>query len=111
MASSPPTKHDELGPVSEDDGYSSDSTITQQLLKKEKSLDMVNTEDLESQGNLKEAVSGKHAAEYSVPAKKKYTFLGLYFGLNLSLTLFNKAVLGKVSNDYGHCVADSYTDY
>ena len=53
--------------------------------------------DLESQRSspANDTVSGSHAAEYSVPARTKYLFLGLYFGLNLSLTLFNKAVLGK----------------
>lgn len=82
--------------------YSSDTTITQNLLtpnlaEKEKGYDMSGSEDLESQrsrGN-KESTSGQHAAEYGVPAKQKYFFLGLYFALNLSLTLFNKAVLGK----------------
>ena len=45
-----------------------------------------------------DASSGKHAAEYQVAARTKYTYLGLYFGLNLGLTLFNKAILGKVGN-------------
>ena len=40
--------------------------------------------------------SGKHAAEYRVPTRTKYLYLGVYFGLNLGLTLFNKAILGKV---------------
>ena len=43
-----------------------------------------------------DASSGQHAAEYKVPARTKYTYLSLYFGLNLGLTLFNKAILGKV---------------
>ena len=84
--------------------YSSDTTITQNLLtpnfaEKEKSYRMAGSEDLESQRSRdnKESTSGQHAAEYNVPAKQKYFFLGLYFALNLSLTLFNKAVLGKVS--------------
>lgn len=37
------------------------------------------------------------AHEYSIPTKTKYFYLSLYFGLNLTLTLFNKAVLGQVS--------------
>lgn len=37
------------------------------------------------------------AHEYSIPATTKYLYLSLYFGLNLTLTLFNKAVLGQVS--------------
>lgn len=32
-------------------------------------------------------------AEYSVPMRKKFLFLGLYFFLNLTLTLSNKAVM------------------
>ena len=114
MASPPPTKHGELGPVSDDDGYSSDSTITQQLLAKENGLDMLNTEDLESQrhADSKETVSGKHAVEYSVPARTKYIFLGLYFALNLSLTLFNKAVLGKVCLRFtARCDRDVIANY
>ena len=37
------------------------------------------------------------AYEYSIPTGTKYLYLSLYFGLNLTLTLFNKAVLGQVS--------------
>lgn len=40
--------------------------------------------------------SGQFATEYQVASHVKYLYLTLYFGLNLSLTLFNKAVLGKV---------------
>ena len=36
------------------------------------------------------------APEYSIPTKTKSLYLGLYFALNLALTLYNKAVLGKV---------------
>ena len=99
MSSSPPTKHGELGVAADDDGYSSDTTITQHLLEKESKETMPGTGDIESQQTppRKDTTSGSHAAEYSVPAKTKYLYLGLYFGLNLSLTLFNKAVLGKAS--------------
>lgn len=41
------------------------------------------------------------AHEYSIPTRTKYLYLGLYFGLNLTLTLFNKAVLGQVSVEFG----------
>ena len=37
------------------------------------------------------------AHEYSIPTRTKYLHLSLYFGLNLALTLFNKALLGQVS--------------
>ena len=36
------------------------------------------------------------ALEYGVAAHTKYLYLGLYFALNLIITLYNKAVLGKV---------------
>ena len=42
--------------------------------------------------------SGKHAAEYQIPARVKYSYLAVYFSLNLGLTLFNKIILGKVGN-------------
>ena len=41
------------------------------------------------------------AHEYSIPPRTKYLYLSLYFGLNLTLTLFNKAVLGQVSEHVG----------
>ena len=109
MGSSPPTKHGELGLTSDEERYSSDSTSTQHLLEKEKGFGMSEPQDLESQQLPipKDTESGKHAAEYSVPAKTKYLFLGLYFGLNLSLTLFNKAVLGKVSWRCRQTVSDA----
>lgn len=37
------------------------------------------------------------AMEYRIPARKKLMYLGGYFMLNLSLTLYNKALLGNVS--------------
>ncbi len=40
------------------------------------------------------------AHEYNIPTRTKYLHLSLYFGLNLTLTLFNKAVLGQVSAHY-----------
>jgi hypothetical protein len=35
--------------------------------------------------------------EYSVPVGIKAAYLSVYFLLNVSLTMYNKAVLGKVS--------------
>ena len=37
------------------------------------------------------------ALEYSIPARRKLVYLAGYFTLNLTLTIYNKAVLGKVS--------------
>lgn len=39
----------------------------------------------------------KRAWEYTIPSSTKYMYLVLYFTLNLVLTLYNKAVLGRVS--------------
>ena len=108
---SPSEKHGSLEVMSDDDGYSSEATVTQQLLSKERGFGMRNSEDLESQKPLKEQASGKHGAEYSVPPVTKYSYLGLYFGLNLGLTLFNKAVLGKVwSKQYCRGSSHSHMD-
>lgn len=49
--------------------------------------------DIEAQERCR---SAQVAPEYTVPSSTKYTYLALYFGLNLLLTLYNKAVLGKV---------------
>lgn len=71
---------------------------TQTLL--EKMGTMTSNGDIEAQPprspTESEVGSGKHAAEYRVPTRTKYMYLGIYFGLNLGLTLFNKAILGKV---------------
>ena len=71
---------------------------TQRLLEKDDK--MTAGEDVEAQQprspTESELGSGKHAAEYRVPTRTKYMYLGVYFGLNLGLTLFNKAILGKV---------------
>ena len=50
--------------------------------------------DLEAQ---RKEVIGHSAAEYHIPASTKYLYLCLYFALNLSLTIYNKALLDKVS--------------
>ena len=54
-------------------------------------------DDIEAQMLLK-SKSGV-APEYSIPTSTKYMYLALYFTLNLVLTLYNKAVLGKVRRD------------
>ena len=112
MGSSPPTKRGELGSTSDDDGYSSDSTLTSSLLEKEKGFGMSTSDDVEAQQHVlsKETESGRQGAEYSVPAKTKYIYLAVYFGLNLGLTLFNKAVLGKVGGNEGFRVKPALAD-
>lgn len=52
--------------------------------------------DIEAQSRLARAQSTPNVApEYQIPTSTKYLYLALYFGLNLTLTLYNKAVLGK----------------
>lgn len=54
--------------------------------------------DLESQkSQLLETANAPNAIEYSVAAPVKLLYLGCYFALNLALTIYNKAVLQKVS--------------
>ena len=53
--------------------------------------------DVEAQSRHARAQSTTAIApEYQIPTSTKYFYLALYFGLNLTLTLYNKAVLGKV---------------
>ncbi|CAF9923420.1 UAA transporter [Imshaugia aleurites] len=52
--------------------------------------------DVEAQNRHVRAQSAATIApEYQIPTSTKYLYLALYFGLNLTLTLYNKAVLGK----------------
>lgn len=100
MSTAPPPPYESV--VDEDrksDPNNADATQT--LLEKEKSDIMTTVGDVEAQQlprspTESESGSGKHAAEYRVPTRTKYMYLGVYFGLNLGLTLFNKAILGKV---------------
>ena len=63
------------------------------------SIESYDTEldDIEAQMLLKSKDCA--APEYSIPTRTKYLYLALYFTLNLVLTLYNKAVLGKVRRD------------
>lgn len=59
-------------------------------------------EDIEAQPILNQEFKDKTAvvpvaAEYTIPTQKKLIYLSVYFGLNLGLTLYNKALLGNVS--------------
>ena len=94
-------KYGMLEVASEDEGYHSEITspVKASMEKEQESIgSMLNPiiRDVESQELDRVVDNGKQGAEYSVPAATKYTYLALYFGLNLGLTLFNKAVLGKV---------------
>ena len=52
--------------------------------------------DLEGQKSKPGDGRDRSAAEYHIPTSTKYVYLGLYFALNLALTIYNKVVLGKV---------------
>lgn len=41
-------------------------------------------------------ISPRLDSEYSVPAATKFAYLSVYFLCNVGLTIYNKAVLGKV---------------
>jgi len=96
MLASPPIKHGEFGVDSEEDDSQID--MTEEYTEKEQLLPQ-EWKDIEAQPILLSPdapPSPTAPAEYRVPARTKYLYLALYFGLNLTLTLFNKAVLGKV---------------
>ena len=50
--------------------------------------------DLEAQITREKASAT--ATEYQTPTSTKYLYLGVYFALNLTLTIYNKYALGKV---------------
>lgn len=52
--------------------------------------------DLEGQMKSVKGSRDSIAAEYSIATSTKYLYLSLYFALNLALTIYNKAVLGRV---------------
>ena len=81
----------DLSIASEDTRSSSSTAPTEKPSTK---IDEGNFVDVEVQlgSKSKPAV----APEYNIPTKTKYIYLGLYFILNLVLTLYNKAVLGHV---------------
>lgn len=69
-------------------------------IKDEKELERYSEDtasDLESQPLVDEKAqsqSPQHAAEYDVETRKKLIYLTGYFALNLTLTIYNKALLG-----------------
>lgn len=73
-----------------------DHSAVDKLLEKE----LETPQDLEAQSPLPSTVhkasAGSVDAEYRVPTRTKLAYLAVYFLLNLILTIYNKAVLGKV---------------
>jgi hypothetical protein len=64
--------------------------------------------DVEAQPTLGLSIPSPPATalEYRIPASRKLAYLALYFLLNLSLTIYNKAVLGSVSYSQPACLVD-----
>jgi len=72
-------------------GREDDSNVTDQLL----GSDALKPTDLEGQRHNSVVVAKATGAEYSVATRTKLLYLGVYFLLNLLLTVYNKAVLGN----------------
>ena len=76
-------------------GSEDERTNSQDSKMEKEALDIKS--DVEAQHRHVRAQSAATIApEYQIPTSTKYLYLALYFGLNLVLTLYNKAVLGKV---------------
>lgn len=71
-----------------------DHTTQEEAAEKER---LYRPADVESQVPPQPAPEPKVDAEYEVSARTKLIYLGVYFFFNLALTIYNKAVLGKVS--------------
>lgn len=86
----------EKSPYHDSSYGSEDERINSQDSKMEKETLIIKS-DIEAQSRHARAQSTPTIApEYQIPTSTKYLYLALYFGLNLTLTLYNKAVLGKV---------------
>ena len=49
-----------------------------------------------AQNLMEEKTATQFDAEYSIPTRTKLAYLSVYFLCNVLLTIYNKAVLGKV---------------
>ena len=86
----------EKSPYHDSSYGSEDERTNSQDSRIEKETLLIKT-DVEAQTRHARTQSTTSAApEYQIPTTTKYLYLALYFGLNLTLTLYNKAVLGKV---------------
>lgn len=71
------------------------------LLKSHQTMSTTQTLDLETPAREKTdapLLLAQTKSEYGVPTEKKLAYICVYFLLNVSLTIYNKAVLGKVLN-------------
>lgn len=80
-----------------DSSYGSGDERTNSQDSRAEKETLVIKSDIEAQ-NARTQSAATIAPEYQIPTSTKYLYLALYFGLNLTLTLYNKAVLGKVSS-------------
>ena len=80
-----------------DSSYGSEDERTNSQDSRMEKETLIIKSDVEAQNRHARAQStATIAPEYQIPTSTKYLYLALYFGLNLTLTLYNKAVLGKV---------------
>lgn len=84
----------EKNPYTDSSYGSGDERTNSQDSRTEKET-LIIKNDIEAQ-NARIQSTATNAPEYQIPTSTKYLYLALYFGLNLTLTLYNKAVLGKV---------------
>ncbi|KAF6230610.1 hypothetical protein HO173_011147 [Letharia columbiana] len=79
-----------------DSSYGSEDERTNSQDSRMEKETLIIKSDVEAQSRHTRAQStATIAPEYQIPTSTKYLYLALYFGLNLTLTLYNKAVLGK----------------
>ncbi|CAD6564941.1 MAG: UAA transporter [Alectoria sarmentosa] len=79
-----------------DSSYGSEDEKTNSQDSRMENQTLAIKSDVEAQTrHLRTQSTGTIAPEYQIPTSTKYLYLALYFGLNLTLTLYNKAVLGK----------------
>lgn len=84
-----------------DIGSTSESEEDEATLDGSESLLGKHRADVEAQGDASgdeasEKIGAPVPTEYRVSTKRKLTYLATYFLFNLGLTIYNKAVLGKV---------------
>ena len=80
-----------------DSSYGSEDERTNSQESRIEKESLIIKSDVEAQSRHARAQSTTAVPpEYQIPTNTKYLYLALYFGLNLTLTLYNKAVLGKV---------------
>ena len=77
-------------------GSEDERTNSQDSRIEKDSLILKNDIEAQNQQAKAQTSAASIAPEYQIPTSTKYLYLALYFGLNLTLTLYNKAVLGKV---------------